>query len=61
MTKATVVPNKRKAGEVAKEGEWLEENASDAEGDAIVEDEYDLWSSKPSYIDMGRSLINPMN
>jgi hypothetical protein len=53
MTKAIVVPNKRKAGEVAKEGEWLEENAFDAEGDAIVEDEYDLRSSKPSYIDMG--------
>lgn len=39
--------------EVAKDGEGSKENVSYTEDDTVVEEEYDLRPSKPSYIDMG--------
>lgn len=49
--KAIITLKKREVGEGGKEGKGLEEKVSDAE------DENDLWSSKPSYIDLGQSLM----
>lgn len=45
---------KKKVDEVVEDGERSKENVSYTKDDTIIEEEYDLRPSKPSYIDMGQ-------
>jgi hypothetical protein len=51
---------KRKVDEVGEEGEHLDDKASDA-GEHVTEEDYDLQTLNPSYIDIGQSVIKPMS
>lgn len=62
--KAEVVTKKRKANEVAEDhaeakNEGSDEEVSGSEDETALEEENDLWLSKPSYIEIGRSHVKP--
>lgn len=62
--KAEVVTKKRKANEVAEDhaeakNEGSDEEVSGSEDETALEEENDLWLSKRSYIEIGRSHVKP--
>jgi hypothetical protein len=55
--KRKVASKKRKANEVAKEGDESNEKAYESCDDDVLEEEVDLRTSKHNYIDIARSLV----
>lgn len=56
VMKELAKPKKRKVDEVAEEGDNLEDKASDAR-EHVTEEDYDLQTLKPNYIDIRQSVI----